>query len=120
LREVKWANWLAKIQEYDIEIKPLKAKKGQGLCNLMANRDSVDGMISISVREPLDDSEWFKYIIFYLRSRQFIVTMSSKERRTLNMKVNQYVFIVDILFRRNSNGILLICVDENQALALIK
>jgi hypothetical protein len=25
LREGKWANWLAKIQEYDIEIKPLKS-----------------------------------------------------------------------------------------------
>jgi hypothetical protein len=31
LREGKWANWLVKIHEYDIEIKPLKAVKGQGL-----------------------------------------------------------------------------------------
>jgi hypothetical protein len=31
------------------------------------------------------------------------------------MKVNQYVLITDILFRRNYDGILLICVDENQA-----
>jgi hypothetical protein len=31
LREGKWANWLAKIQEYDIEIKPLHAIKGQGI-----------------------------------------------------------------------------------------
>jgi hypothetical protein len=31
LREGKWANWLEKIQEYDIEIKPLKVIKGQGL-----------------------------------------------------------------------------------------
>jgi hypothetical protein len=57
LREGKWANWLEKIQEYDIEIKPLKAIKGQGLCKLMVNGDSVDGMISISVGEPLADSE---------------------------------------------------------------
>jgi hypothetical protein len=28
LREGKWANWLAKIQEYHIEIKPLKSIKG--------------------------------------------------------------------------------------------
>jgi hypothetical protein len=31
LREGKWANWLEKIQEYDIKIKTLKAIKGQGL-----------------------------------------------------------------------------------------
>jgi hypothetical protein len=36
------------------------------------------------------------------------------------MKVNQYVLIVDILFRRNFNGILLRCINENQAPALIK
>jgi hypothetical protein len=56
LREGKWANWLTKIQEYDIEIKPLKAVKGQGLCKLIENNDSVDGMISILVGEPLADS----------------------------------------------------------------
>ena len=46
---------MEKIQEYDIEIKPLKAIKGQGLCKLIENSDSLDGMISISV-EPLVDS----------------------------------------------------------------
>jgi hypothetical protein len=56
LREGKWANRLAKIQEYDIGIKPLKEIKGQGLCKLIVNGDSVDGMISISVGESLVDS----------------------------------------------------------------
>jgi hypothetical protein len=79
LREGKWANWLVKIQEYDIEIKLLKEIKGQGLCKLMVNGDSIDGMISILVEEPLFDSEWYGDIIFYLRSRKFPVTMSSKE-----------------------------------------
>jgi hypothetical protein len=41
--------------------------------------------------------------------------MNPKERRTLNMKGNQYVMIVYILFRRNYDGILLRFVDENQA-----
>jgi hypothetical protein len=48
LREGKWENWLAKIQEYDIEIKPLKVVKGQGLCKLMVGTDSLNGVISIS------------------------------------------------------------------------
>ena len=56
LREGKRANWMAKIQEYDIEIKPLKVVKGQGLCKIITNSDFVDGMISISVGEPLADS----------------------------------------------------------------
>jgi hypothetical protein len=46
--------------------------------------------------------------------------MNPKERRTLKMKVNQYVLIADILFKSNFDGILLRCVDENQAQELIR
>jgi hypothetical protein len=120
LREGKWANWLAKIQEYDIDIKPLKVVKGQSLCKLSANSDSLDGTISISVGEPLADSESYRDIVFYLRSGQFPVTMNPKERRTLKMKSNQYVLIVDILFITNYVGILLICVDEKKAQELMR
>jgi hypothetical protein len=120
LREGKWENWLENIQEYDIEIKPLKAVKGQGLCKLISNSDSLDGLILILVGEPMKILEWYKDIIFYLRSRQFPVTMNPKERRTLKMKSNQYVLIVDILFKRNYDGIFLRCVDQRKAQELIK
>ena len=79
LREGKWENWLVKIKEYDIEIEPLKAIKGQGLCKLIVNSDSLDGVISISVGEPMAVLEWYKDILFYLRSEQFPVTMNPKE-----------------------------------------
>jgi hypothetical protein len=79
LREGKWANWLEKIQEYNIDIKPLKAIKVQCLCKIIANGDSVDGMISISVGDPLVDSKWYRDILFYLRFRKFPVTMNPKE-----------------------------------------
>jgi hypothetical protein len=84
------------------------------------NGDLVDAMISISVGETLVDSEWYGDIIFYLRSDQFLVTMNPRERRTLKMKVNQYVSIANMLFRRNFDGILLRCVDENKAQELIR
>jgi hypothetical protein len=74
----------------------------------------LDGTISISVGEPLANSEWYGYIIFYLRSGQFPATMNPKERRTLKMKSNQYVLIDDILFRRNYDGILLRCVGHRR------
>jgi hypothetical protein len=64
LRKGKWDNWLVKIQEYDIEIKPLKEIKGKCLCKIIVNGDSVDGMISILVKEPLVESEWYGDIIF--------------------------------------------------------
>ena len=101
LREGKWANWLAKIQEYDIEIKPLKEVKGKGLCKLIVNDDALNGVVSVSIEKPIYGSEWYKYIVFYLNSRQFPITMSPKERRALNLKSNQYVLNAEILFKRN-------------------
>jgi hypothetical protein len=98
-----------------LKFKPLKDVKGKGLCKLIANNDFVDGMISISLGEPLAELEWYGDIVLYLRSGQFPVTMNPKEQTTLKMKSNQYVLIVDILFRRNYDGILLRCVDENKA-----
>jgi hypothetical protein len=56
LREGKWTNWIETIQEYDNEFKKLNAIKGQVLCKIIVNEDSIDGMISISVGEPLANS----------------------------------------------------------------
>jgi hypothetical protein len=77
-------------------------------------------VISILVGEPLVDSDSYRDIIFYLRSGKFLITMNSKEQITLKMKLNKYVLIIDILFTRNYDGILLICLDENQAQELIR
>jgi len=48
------------------------------------------------------------------------MTMNPKERKTIKMKEKQYVMIANIMFRRNYYGVLLRCVDENQAQELIR
>jgi hypothetical protein len=83
LREGRWENWLAKLQEYDLEIKPLKVVKGQGLCKFMTGIEVVNisppNTIDVVIqRESLATSEWYKDIIFYLKSGQFPLGMSSK------------------------------------------
>jgi hypothetical protein len=72
LKEGRWANWLAKLQEYDIEIKPLKVVRGQGLCKFMTgieavNTSSADGFNIVIQETSLENSEWYKHIIFYLK-----------------------------------------------------
>jgi hypothetical protein len=56
---------LAKIQEYDIEIKPLKKIKGQGLCKIIANGDALNGVVSVSIGKHRSSYEWYKYIVFF-------------------------------------------------------
>jgi len=96
-----------KIQEYDIEINPLKEFKEEGSCKLISNGDYLNGVVLVSIGKPISGFEWYKDIVFYLKSIQFPVTMDPKERRSLKMKSNQYVLIVDVIFRRNYDGMLL-------------
>jgi len=115
LREVKWENWFAKIQEYDTDITPLKEIKIQELCKLIADNDSLNGLIYYSVGKPMLTSEWYKDIILYFISRQFSNNMTPKEIRALKMKSNQYVLAIKYLLIRNHDGILLRCVYSNKS-----
>jgi len=71
-REEIWENNMAKLQEYDMEIKLLKVIKEQGLCKKMI------GIEVVNINSPhIDDttmqvvtiprSEWYKDIILYLK-----------------------------------------------------
>jgi hypothetical protein len=104
----------------NIEINPLKEVKGKGLYKLIADSDALNGVISISIGNPISSSGWYKYVVFYLKFGQFPISMTPKERRALKMKSNQYVLIAEILFRRNYDGMLLICVDEKRVQELIQ
>ena len=54
LREGRWANWLAKLQEFHIEVRLLKAIKEQGLCKLISGIDATD------LSSPSLDGEYFQ------------------------------------------------------------
>jgi len=75
----------------------------------ISHPNTIDGVIQST---SLETSEWYKDILFYLRSSEFPLGMSSKERRDLKMKNNQYVLVSWIIFRRKFDGILLICLDH--------
>ena len=68
----KRGKWIANLMEYDIEIKPTKLVKGQGLAKLMAqsNFDCLDMNLNVEISEISDEDEDFipieeKYIISY-------------------------------------------------------
>jgi len=84
------------------------------------NCDALNGVVLVSIGKYISSSKWYKDIVFYLKYRQFPVTMTPKERRALNMKSNQYVLIFEVLFRRNYDGMLLRCVDEKRSQELMQ
>ena len=90
------------------------------MCKLIAESDALNGVISVSIGNPISGSKWYKDTVFYLKFGQFPISMIPKEIRALKMKSRQYVLIVEILFRRNYDGIFFICVDEKKAQELMR
>ena len=76
----KRGKWIAKLLEYDIDIKPTKLVKGQGLAKLMteSDLDCLDINMNAEISEICDDeeelvpideiyltSDWYKEVIFF-------------------------------------------------------
>jgi hypothetical protein len=65
--------WVSKIQEYDLEIKPTKIVKGQGLSQMLTERNEEaiqmgeNEQVNVVVSE-LEHDEWYSDIIYYLRN----------------------------------------------------
>jgi hypothetical protein len=74
-----------------------------------------NGFNVVTQGKNLDNSEWYKDIIFYLKSGQCLVEMSSKKTKTLKMMKNHYVLVSSVLFRINFEDILLIFLDHSKS-----
>jgi hypothetical protein len=82
-------NWMAVIQEFDLDIKPAKLVKGQGLCKLAAkaqyqiNEDSwwenestlwcIEDLYVPSTKES-----WYRKLIYLLHHKNFPKDLSPK------------------------------------------
>ena len=71
--EGKRGRWIAKIFEFDIEIRPTKLIKGQGLARLMVESDykalelNMEGSTEkISEYPNIFQSGWYKEIVYFL------------------------------------------------------
>jgi hypothetical protein len=83
----KRSKWIAKMIEFDIEIKPIKLIRGQGLAKLLSedkcrmleinfvgvNVESDQHQISVDklnynlqVSSHLEDCEWYSHIVYFL------------------------------------------------------
>lgn len=73
-------NWIAKVQEYDLELKPTKLVRGKGLCKLMEENlkeEEENKDLPLVLTVSLQD-EWFSDIGYFLTYGQCSNHLSSK------------------------------------------
>jgi hypothetical protein len=95
-------NWITTLQEYDLEIKPAKIFKGQGLCKLAvesmddkAQEDELYQDQNLFEREicyiPVTSDQWYYEMKYYLTHGIAPHYLEPKKKRALILKSSQYL-----------------------------
>jgi hypothetical protein len=126
------SKWIAKILEFDLEIKPTKLVKGQGLAKLLVesnckylgvnfiNTCSENQQVELSDKgsqdnPPLAECTWYKDIIYFLQELNPPDGMGKIKARDLNLKAIRYFLIDQVLYWKDPLGVLLRCLDPQEA-----
>ena len=124
----KRGKWIAIILEYDMEIKPTKLIKGQGLAKFMA--ESNFNALDINFVVALDDKEekatpqldeafmtspWYANLIFVLFNLNAPPSLTKTKVRFLKIKVVKFCIIDNILYWKYAGGVLLKCLLKYDA-----
>jgi hypothetical protein len=119
--------WIAKILEFDLEIKPTKLVKEQGLSKLLdesncralginfINEQAESSNKSSQGDLPLAACAWYKDILCFLQELRPPDGMEKSKARALKLKVVIYCLIDQALYWKDPLGVLLRCLDLQQA-----
>jgi hypothetical protein len=129
-------NSIANILEFDLEIKPTKLVKGQGLAKLLVEYNCKDFLVNFintyseyqkaklpdscpQDNPPLVECTWYKDIIFFLQELKPPDGMGKRKARDLNLKEVIYFLIDQVLYWKDPLGVLLICLYPQEAQKII-
>jgi hypothetical protein len=120
--------WIVVILEYDIEIKPTKLIKGQGLAKMMVESnfqaldinfldvaDEQGEMATPNIREVFLNSPWYADLIFVLQNLQAPPGLTKTKDRFLKLKALKFCILEGNLYWKDPTGILLNCLLKDEA-----
>ena len=121
---------IANILEYDIEIKPTKLIKGQGLAKRMFETnfqaldinqlDNEQELATPQISETFLQSPWYADICFVLLNLCAPTGLSRTKKRFLKMKALKFCVLDGALFWKNNEGILLNYLIVNETNNVMK
>eukprot|EP00253_Pinus_taeda_P002601 PITA_02601 len=134
--------WIAKLIEFNIELKPTKLVRGQGLARLLAEKNcrtlDINCMGSIaengqteeeetteleskqSVAENLASCDWYSAVIKFLLKLEIPPSITQSQARTIKLRAAKYCINENLLYWRDPSGILLRCLDKEQAIEVMQ
>ena len=127
--EGRRGKWIAALLEYDVEIKPIKLIKGQGLEKLMAepNMHALDINLIAAMSEEDEEnlpthiseifllSPWYLDIVYVLQNLSSPPKMAKNKSRTLKLKAAKFCIINGAIYWKDPGGVLLSFLVEEEA-----
>jgi hypothetical protein len=126
------SKWIAKILEFNLEIRPTKLIKGQGLAKLLAEANcpalgtsfinecsgiQQDQLSNIDPQKepPLARCPWYKDVIYFLQEFRPPDGLQRSKARALKLKAVRYCLINQMLYWKDPLGVLLKCMIPPEA-----
>jgi len=109
-------NWMAVVQEFDLDIKHAKIVKGQGLCKFIVEDQDLINVEGFGWKNEF--SLWYNKALYVPPWKESWYgtcpeNLNPKERRSLKLKSAQYCLINLVLFHVNYDGLLLRCLEDD-------
>eukprot|EP00253_Pinus_taeda_P014123 PITA_14123 len=136
------AKWITKLIEFNIELKPTKLVRGQGLARLLAEENCRKLDINLigtilengqtkeeettepgknqSLAENLASCDWYATIAQFLLKLEIPPGLSSSQVKTVKLKATKYCIHENPLYWRDPSGILLRCLDKEQSIEVMQ
>jgi hypothetical protein len=132
----KRGKWIAKILEFDLEIKPTNLIKGRGLAKLLAESNCKAlgiSCINACSKTPqaessnknsqgalsLETCTWYKDILYFLQELKPPDRKGKSKARALKLKAVRYCLIDQALYWKDPLGVFLRCLDPQEAQKVI-
>jgi hypothetical protein len=130
--EGKRGKWIVKLLEYDLHINPTKLMKGHGLAKLLSDSNykalelhhifnQSDAPLiqarknTMYVLDKYSLSPWYRDIIYFLQHLECPPELEKSKTRSLKLKVVKYCNLNQNLYWKDTVGILLKCLDEDES-----
>ena len=123
---------MAILQEFDLEIQPMRLVRGQGLSKIIVDNQDGDQkefkfdneidekdqkkkivISQVDIDQVVVTDVWYQEIVYYLLQDQCPKWMNSSQRRGLKMKCKSYMLHDRKLYKRNYEGIYLKCLGHD-------
>jgi hypothetical protein len=132
----KRSKWIAKLIEFNIEVKPTKLVKGQGLAKILMeeNHELLDinfiGENSVNlqmelvadgwhsnqqVAEHLSSCEWYSGIIHFFQNLEVPPELNMTQARSLKLRAIKFCIYNNLLYWKDPVGLLLRCLDKEES-----